>query len=55
MLVDPQVLGQETVLFAAGLETESVRAAAAELFRDEPPPLHQLTRWDDRASEESIT
>jgi hypothetical protein len=39
------VLGHETVLFAAGLETESVQVAAEELFRDEPLAVlpHPLT------------
>jgi Ala-tRNA(Pro) deacylase len=55
MLVDPEVLGQETVLFAAGTETESVRVRAGELFRDEPLTLRQLTRWNGRASEEPIS
>ena len=55
LLVDPEVLGHQTVLFAAGLETESVRVAAGELFRDEPLTMQQLTRWDGPASEEPIT
>jgi Ala-tRNA(Pro) deacylase len=54
MLVDPEVLSHETVLFAAGIETESVRVGAGELFRDEPLTLRQLTRWNGRASEEPI-
>jgi Ala-tRNA(Pro) deacylase len=54
LLVDPEVLRHETVLFAAGLETESVRVRAGELFRDEPLTLRQLTRWDGRAGEEPI-
>jgi Ala-tRNA(Pro) deacylase len=55
MLVDPEVLSHETVLFAAGIETESVRVGAGELFRDEPLTLRQLTRWNGRASEEPIS
>ena len=55
MLVDPEVLGHETVLFAAGLETESVQVAAGELFRDEPLAILPLTRRDGRASEEPVT
>jgi Ala-tRNA(Pro) deacylase len=54
LLVDPEVLGHETVLFAAGTETESIRVRAGELFRDEPLTLRQLTRWNGRASEEPI-
>jgi Ala-tRNA(Pro) deacylase len=55
LLVDPEVLGDETVLFAAGTETESIRVRAGELFRDEPLTLRQLTRWNGRASEEPIS
>ena len=55
LLVDPEVLSHEVVLFAAGLETESVRVRAGELFRDEPLTLRQLTRWNGRASEEPIS
>jgi Ala-tRNA(Pro) deacylase len=55
LLVDPEVLSHETVLFAAGLETESVRVRAGDLFRDEPLTLRQLTRWNGRASEEPIS
>jgi Ala-tRNA(Pro) deacylase len=55
MLVDPEVLRHETVLFAAGTETESLRVRAGELFRDEPLTLRQLTRWNGRASEEPIS
>jgi Ala-tRNA(Pro) deacylase len=54
LLVDPEVLGHELVLFAAGTETESIRVRAGELFRDEPLTLRQLTRWNGRASEEPI-
>ena len=52
LLVDPEVLSHETVLFAAGTETESIRVRAGDLFRDEPLTLRQLTRWNGRASEE---
>ncbi|HWD45746.1 MAG TPA: YbaK/EbsC family protein [Actinomycetota bacterium] len=55
LLVDPEVLSHETVLFAAGLETESIRVRAGELFRDEPLSLRQLTRWDGRASEDPVS
>jgi Ala-tRNA(Pro) deacylase len=55
LLVDPEVLGHQTVLFAAGTETESIRVRAGELFRDEPLTLRQLTRWNSCASEEPIS
>jgi prolyl-tRNA editing enzyme YbaK/EbsC (Cys-tRNA(Pro) deacylase) len=44
LLVDPEVLDHEVVLFAAGTETESVRIATAGLFRDEPVAVLPLTR-----------
>jgi Ala-tRNA(Pro) deacylase len=54
LLVDPEVLEHELVVFAAGLETESVRVAAADLFRDEPLGVLPLTRRDKPASENPI-
>jgi prolyl-tRNA editing enzyme YbaK/EbsC (Cys-tRNA(Pro) deacylase) len=44
LLVDSEVLRHQTVLFAAGTETESIRVRAGKLFRHEPPTLRQLTR-----------
>jgi Ala-tRNA(Pro) deacylase len=55
LLVDPEVMGHEVVVFAAGLETESVRVAVGELYQDEPLTLQQLTRRDDRAGETPIS
>ena len=52
LLVDPEVLTHEVVVFAAGTETESVRVAAAGLFRDEPIAVLPLTRREDRVGEE---
>jgi Ala-tRNA(Pro) deacylase len=54
LLVDPEVLGHEVVLFAAGTEIESVRVAAGELFRDEPVAVLPLTRRQERAGEEPV-
>jgi Ala-tRNA(Pro) deacylase len=54
LLVDPEVLGHELVVFAAGLGTESVRVVTAELFRDEPLAVLPLTRQDGRASQDPI-
>jgi Ala-tRNA(Pro) deacylase len=54
LLVDPEVLDHALVVFAAGTETESVRVAAAELFRDEPLAVLPLTRQDGRASQDPI-
>jgi prolyl-tRNA editing enzyme YbaK/EbsC (Cys-tRNA(Pro) deacylase) len=44
LVVDSAVLGHQTVLFAAGTETESIRVRAGKLFRHEPLTLRQLTR-----------
>jgi Ala-tRNA(Pro) deacylase len=55
LLVDPEVLRHQTVLFAAGTETESVQVTTAELFWDEPLAVLPLTRRDGRASEEPVT
>jgi Ala-tRNA(Pro) deacylase len=54
LLVDPEVLEHELVMFAAGLETESVRVAAADLFRDEPLGVLPLTRSDGRTSNSAV-
>jgi Ala-tRNA(Pro) deacylase len=54
LLVDPEVLDHELVVFAAGTETESVRVVTGELFRDEPLAVLPLTRPDGRASEDPI-
>jgi Ala-tRNA(Pro) deacylase len=50
MVVDPEVLDYEVVVFAAGTETESVQVTTAELFWDEPLAVLPLTRRDGRAS-----
>jgi Ala-tRNA(Pro) deacylase len=52
LLVDPEVLDHETVLFAAGTETESVLAGTPGLFRDEPLAVLPLARQDGRADAE---
>jgi Ala-tRNA(Pro) deacylase len=54
LLVDPEVLDHETVLFAAGTETESVQVATAGLFWDEPVAVLPLTRHEDRASRDPV-
>jgi Ala-tRNA(Pro) deacylase len=54
LLVDPEVLDHEVVVFAAGTETESVRVATGELFRDEPAAVLPLTQQDGRASQDPI-
>jgi Ala-tRNA(Pro) deacylase len=54
LLVDPEVLDHAVVVFAAGTETESVRVATGELFRDEPVAVLPLTRREERASQGPI-
>jgi prolyl-tRNA editing enzyme YbaK/EbsC (Cys-tRNA(Pro) deacylase) len=55
MLLDPEVLGHETVVFAAGVETESITPSSSELLRDEPVTIIPLSRRDQRATEEPIS
>lgn len=42
--VDPEVLRHETIVFAAGTQTESVKARAEDVFRDEPITVAKLTK-----------
>lgn len=44
VLVDPRLLRHETVVFAGGLETESVKVGSAELFAGEPGLVAPITR-----------
>ena len=42
--VDPEVMQHDTVVFAAGAQTESVKVRTADLFRNEPVTTAPLTR-----------
>ena len=42
--VDPEVMQHDTVVFAAGTQTESVRVRTEDLFRKEPVTTAPLTR-----------
>lgn len=42
--VDPDVMRHETVVFAGGTQTESIKARTADLFHDEPLTVTKLTR-----------
>jgi Ala-tRNA(Pro) deacylase len=42
--VDPEVLQHETIVFAAGTQTESIRARSEDVFRDEPITVAKLTK-----------
>jgi prolyl-tRNA editing enzyme YbaK/EbsC (Cys-tRNA(Pro) deacylase) len=41
---DPEVMAHDTVVFAAGTQTESVRMRTEDLFRDEAVSVVPLTR-----------
>jgi Ala-tRNA(Pro) deacylase len=42
--VDPEVMRHDTVVFAAGTQTESVKVRTGDLFRNEPVTTAPLTR-----------
>lgn len=42
--VDPDVMRHETVVFAGGTQTESIKARTEDLFREEPITVARLTR-----------
>ena len=46
VLVDPKVMGHDTVLFAGGSTTESIKVQTQELFRIEPHTVVDLTRHE---------
>ena len=51
--VDPEVMRHDTLVFAAGTQTESVKVRAKDLFRNEPVTVTPLTRLS-MANEELI-
>jgi prolyl-tRNA editing enzyme YbaK/EbsC (Cys-tRNA(Pro) deacylase) len=53
--VDPEVRDHETVVFAAGTQTESVKIRTEDLIRDEPVTVVPLTRGSALLDEEPIT
>jgi Ala-tRNA(Pro) deacylase len=42
--VDPEVLEHETIVFAAGTQTESIRALSEDVFREETVTVAKLTK-----------
>ena len=42
--VDPEVLEHETIVFAAGTQTESVRARTEDVFREETVTVAKITK-----------
>jgi prolyl-tRNA editing enzyme YbaK/EbsC (Cys-tRNA(Pro) deacylase) len=53
-LVDPEVLGHDTVVFAAGTQTESVKMSTQELFETGGITTVALVKRPERASDEPI-
>jgi Ala-tRNA(Pro) deacylase len=51
--VDPEVMRHDSLVFAAGTQTESVKVRAEDLFRNEPVTVAPLTRLS-AADEELI-
>jgi Ala-tRNA(Pro) deacylase len=51
--VDPAVMQHDTVVFAAGSQTESVKLRTEDLFRDEPVTIAPLTRHFQTGEEPS--
>jgi Ala-tRNA(Pro) deacylase len=49
--VDPEVMAHDTVVFAAGTQTESVKLKTEDLFRDEAITIAPLTRSLQEADE----
>jgi Ala-tRNA(Pro) deacylase len=52
--VDPEVMAHETVVFAAGSQTESVKIRAEDLFRDEPVTLAPVSRHPEEDGKELL-
>jgi Ala-tRNA(Pro) deacylase len=52
--VDPEVMGHETVVFAAGTQTESVKMRTADLFGDEGATVVPLCRHPEDDDKELI-
>jgi Ala-tRNA(Pro) deacylase len=52
-LVDPDVLTHDTIVFAAGRQTESVKVRTADLFTGEPHEVTPLTRHSRHPEEDA--
>jgi Ala-tRNA(Pro) deacylase len=53
--VDPEVLGHDTVVFAAGTQTESVRMRTEELFGNQQVTTVPLAKQADRGSDDPVS
>jgi Ala-tRNA(Pro) deacylase len=54
VFVDPEVLGHDLVVFAAGTQTESVRMGTRELFASEPVTTVPMVRKAERGTDDPI-
>jgi Ala-tRNA(Pro) deacylase len=54
LYVDPEVLGHDTVAFAAGSQTESIRMRTEELFGGQQVTTAPLVRQADRGGEDPV-
>jgi Ala-tRNA(Pro) deacylase len=54
LYVDPEVLGHDTVVFAAGTQTESVKMRTQELFEEGGFTTVALVRQPERGSEDLV-
>jgi Ala-tRNA(Pro) deacylase len=52
--VDPEIMGHDTVVFAAGSQTESVKVRTEDLFRGEPVTVTPLSRHPEEDEKELI-
>jgi Ala-tRNA(Pro) deacylase len=54
LYVDPEVLGHETVAFAAGTQTESVKMRTAELFKTAEVTIVPLVKLPERGGDDPV-
>jgi Ala-tRNA(Pro) deacylase len=54
VFIDPEVLGHDLVVFAAGAQTESVRMRTQELFASESVTTVALVKQADRGSDDPV-
>jgi prolyl-tRNA editing enzyme YbaK/EbsC (Cys-tRNA(Pro) deacylase) len=52
--VDPEVMGHDSVVFAAGSQTESVKIRTEDLFGGEPVTVAPLSRHPEEDDKELI-
>ena len=52
--VDPEVLGHDTVVFAAGTQTESIKMQTQELFEEGQFTTVALVKQPERGSEDAV-